>query len=53
LNKADGVYLKADDFEVLQNNHPQPITNFSYINTPPATTPPALAAKAAGVLSKE
>jgi len=39
--------LKADDFEVLQNNHSQPITNFSYINATPATPTPAPAAKSA------
>ncbi|MCP9495326.1 MAG: VWA domain-containing protein [Pyrinomonadaceae bacterium MAG19_C2-C3] len=28
--------LQAEDFEIYENNKPQPITNFSYINTVPA-----------------
>ena len=32
--------LQAEDFEVQENNKPQPITNFSYITTVPATPAP-------------
>lgn len=30
--------LQTEDFEIYENNKPQPITNFSYINTVPALT---------------
>jgi VWFA-related protein len=30
--------LKPEDFEVLQNNKPQPITNFSYVSAPIEST---------------
>ena len=37
--------LQAEDFEILEEGRPQPITNFSFISTsPPATTSPAAAA---------
>jgi VWFA-related protein len=35
--------LKAEDFEVLQNAHPQHITNFSYVVAQPPTGEPAAA----------
>ncbi len=32
--------LRPEDFEVIENGRPQPITNFSYVNAgPPAATP--------------
>lgn len=30
--------LRPEDFEVLQNKHPQHISNFSYVTSPPAAT---------------
>src|SRR5205085_8102382 len=37
--------LRADDFEVLQNNRLQHVTNFSYVTPSPAATGPLEAAK--------
>src|SRR5258705_2167341 len=39
--------LKAEDFEVFEDGHAQPITQFSYILTGPPSGPPATAANAA------
>src|SRR5688500_6943959 len=41
--------LGPQDFEVLEDDRPQAITNFSFIETDPATTTPAVAAPGSGV----
>lgn len=45
--------LRPEDFEILQDGRPQPITNFSYIDTTPRTTSQVAAAPADAARGKD